>query len=329
MKKIILLFIGLSLLSMTNQAQTVTDVQGNVYNTIAIGTQLWMKENLRTGKYNDGTPITYPGVNNTLWQNNTNGAYAWLQNDSSTYAVTYGALYNWFAVSPTTNGGKNICPLNWHVPTHNDFTTLERALCTSGTCVTDFPFDLSTIGYRGTNEGNKMKESGTIHWNSPNAGTNSSMFTGLPGCKRDNAGAFSTTPGTFGLWWTSTSYDATFAFNRALSYNNAGVSRAHGYQKSNAFSVRCVCDFTIGVEEIEFENKIQIYPNPAVEKLTIDFDLTQDLEMNLYNIIGKLVIQKNLSSGRNDIDISSLPKGIYLIRISSDAHAFQRKLVIQ
>ena len=202
MKKTLLLFIVLSFLVFTNRAQTITDVQGNVYNTVTIGTQLWIKENLRTGKYNDGTPIAYPGTNDVLWQTNTNGAYSWYQHDSITYSVVFGALYNWNAVSPTTNGGKNICPFNWHVPTHDDWTTLERNVCTSGTCVTDFPFDLTTVGYRGTTEGNKLKDVGTSYWNSPNAGTNSSMFTGLPACKRDNLGAFSATPGNFGFWWS-------------------------------------------------------------------------------------------------------------------------------
>jgi len=330
MKKILLLFIGLTLLSFRNEAQTVTDIQGNVYNTLAIGTQLWMKENLRTGKYNDGTPISYPGTNNTVWQNNMNGAYCWLNNDSATYSVLFGALYNWYAVSSTTNGGKNICPQNWHVPTHDEWTTLERAVCTSSTCATDFPYDMITAGYRGTDEGGKMKETGMSLWNSPNLGaTNSSGFGGLPACKRDDNGLYNSAPGTFGFWWTSTDFDPTYAFNRALNYNNAGISRAHGWPKAIGFSIRCVCDFGVKVDEIQFENKIQVYPNPANNRVSIDCNLTHKADLQLYNVIGNLVIQYTLNTGKNDVDISSLSKGMYLIRISSADGEFQKKLIVE
>jgi hypothetical protein len=89
---------------------TITDIDGNIYNTVQIGSQCWMKENLRTTKYNDGSDIEYPGSDNNSWQNNTIGAYAWCNNDIS-WKGSYGAYYNWHAVS-NTNG---LCPLGWHV----------------------------------------------------------------------------------------------------------------------------------------------------------------------------------------------------------------------
>ena len=93
----------------------IKDVDGNVYKTVTIGTQTWMAENLKVSKYSDGTPI--PNItDNIQWSNLTTGAWSYYNNDASNN-TKYGKLYNWYVVSPITNGNKNVCPSGWHVPT--------------------------------------------------------------------------------------------------------------------------------------------------------------------------------------------------------------------
>jgi len=135
-----------------------SDIDGNVYNTITIGTQIWMKENLKTTKYNDGSSIPLV-TDNTAWINLSTPGYCWYNNDAATYKSAYGAMYNWY----TVNTGK-ICPPNWHVPTDTQWETLITYL--GGKIIA----------------GGKMKETGTAHWTSPNIGaTNETGFTALPG----------------------------------------------------------------------------------------------------------------------------------------------------
>jgi uncharacterized protein (TIGR02145 family) len=196
---------------------TVTDIDGNVYNTVTIGTQTWLKENLKTTKYNDGTGIAFPGSNNALWQNNTSGAYAWYNNDVANKNI-YGALYNWAAV----NGGK-LCPAGWHVATDAEWQIL-----------TDF------LGGGGL-AGGKLKETGTTHWNAPNtSATNQSLFTALPGGSRGLDGSFDT-KGFNGYFWSSTGFSATDAWSVYMYYGNGFVYR-YSFNKSFGYSVRCVLD---------------------------------------------------------------------------------------
>lgn len=327
MRKTLFLFGLLAFLTLENNAQTtVTDVDGNVYNIVTIGTQVWMKENLKTTKYNDGTAI--PLVeNNTLWAYHTTPGYCWYNNDSASYKNTYGALYKWYAVSITTNGGKNICPANWHVPTHDEWTTLERTICTSGTCATDFPYDNSTTGGRGTDEGSKLRETGYVHWVSPNIGaTNSSGFTALPGGYREYGADFGFI-GSEARWWSATEYDSTCAWGRHLVTSFTTIFRSKYYYKYTGFSVRCVMDSTTPIKEINYDKNIQFYPNPAIDRLFINITDRQDSKMQVYSIIGECVYESVLTSGANMIDICSLKSGIYLVRLTGADWTIQRKLI--
>ena len=147
----------------------ITDVEGNSYKTVTIGTQTWMAENIKVSKYSDGTTI--PNItDNTQWQNDTSGAWSYYNNDAANN-TKYGKLYNWYAVSKTSNGNKNVCPTGWHVPTDAEWTVL--------------------IDYLGgeTVAGSKMKEVGTTSWNIPNTdATNTSLFSALPGGSRGSFG---------------------------------------------------------------------------------------------------------------------------------------------
>lgn len=203
---------------------TVTDVDGNVYNTVLIGDQCWMAENLKVTRYNNETPITYPGEDNSAWENNTEGAYAWYNNDYDTYGSVYGALYNWHAV----NNESNLCPTDWNVPSDEDWTTLVNYLGVSSVA------------------GGKMKTTGTIEvgdglWYEPNEGaTNESGFSGLPGGFRNVSGEFANI-GLWANWWSSTEHLDLHAWARWLIYNSSDVDRSN-WNKQVGFSVRCFRD---------------------------------------------------------------------------------------
>ena len=99
---------------------SVSDIDGNIYKTVQIGTRVWMAENLRTTKYNNGTAIPLV-TGDTAWVALTTPAYCWYNNDAVTYKTPYGALYNGYALDMTINGGKNVCPANWHVSTDEEW----------------------------------------------------------------------------------------------------------------------------------------------------------------------------------------------------------------
>jgi len=205
----------------------VTDIDGNTYKIIKIGNQWWMTENLKVTHYSNGEAI--PNVtDNTEWTNLSTGAYCNYDNNSSNVA-TYGRLYNWYAV----NNSRNIAPAGWHVPTDEEWKELEKYLGMSQS-------DADNTGWRGTDEGGKMKEEGTTHWQSPNTGaTNSSGFSALPGGYRRDGNYYYMGYGAD--FWSSTEHDSGYAWYRLLSYDSSDVGR-NGNYKQGGFSVRCIRD---------------------------------------------------------------------------------------
>jgi uncharacterized protein (TIGR02145 family) len=202
---------------------------GYTYTSMVLGNgQEWMSQNLNTTQYNDGTPITLVS-DPSQWSTNsinvtTLPMMCWYNNDEVTYtANSFGALYNWHAVSPTTNGNRNICPVGWHVPTDVEWTIL-----------TDY---LGGENFAGV----KMKSTGTQFWQSPNQhATNESGFSGLPGGARGDWGTFSAI-GINGYWWSSSQSDATKAKFRGLDNALNSVIRGDGH-KNTGCSVRCIKD---------------------------------------------------------------------------------------
>ncbi len=232
----------------------VSDNDGNVYNTVLIGTQCWMQENLKTTTYRNGTPIEFPGADNTSWENNLAGAYAWYNNDIA-MKNSYGALYNWHAV----NNANGLCPEDWHVPGHDEWTQLEQFVCnflSNGDCETKFPDDQINIGWMGTNEGNALKScrhvgspvssecNTTEHprWESDSYqyyfGTDDFGFSALPGGYRYTNGSFNNL-GSYGNWWSSDEYSLTSSWYRTLYSGSEAINRNLN-AKSYGFNVRCV-----------------------------------------------------------------------------------------
>jgi uncharacterized protein (TIGR02145 family) len=215
--------------TLTGVTGTVTDIDGNTYQTIGIGYQIWMAENLKTTKYNDGTAIPNIAIDAT-WAAATTGVYSDYGNTPAN-STTYGRLYNWYAVDNNTatkvasNGGKNVCPTGWHVPTDDEWTTLTTYL--GGEVVA----------------GGKLKETGLTHWITLNSGaTNETGFTALPGGDRLLNGKYEYI-GLSGVWWTSTENSAVnaWAWDRNMLFSDTNVHRSATY-KQDGFSVRCLKD---------------------------------------------------------------------------------------
>ena len=207
------------------------DFEGNIYSSVKIGDQRWMAENLRATKYNEGTDIPLV-TDGTAWENLTTPGYCWYDTTGTNYATysqdTFGFLYNWYAIDTLSNGDKNVCPVDWHVPTDGEWDILRDYL------------DPSANGSNNT-AGGKMKEAGLVHWNSPNtSATNESGFAGLPGGFRFTDGSFLLI-GNFGDWWSSTESDTASAWYRFLDYVSGNVDRNNN-NKGRGFSVRCLRD---------------------------------------------------------------------------------------
>ena len=198
---------------------TATDIDGNIYKTIQVGSQIWMAENLKTSKYSDGTPI--PNItDNNSWIGLKNGAYCIYNN--TTNDCPYGKLYNWYAV----NDKRGICPQGWRVPTDADYFTL-----------------LNLLGGMQLS-GGKMKSTGTAFWKTPNVGAiNSSGFSSLPGGARNDEGRF-VEAGNIGSWWTRTDYGSNTG---AMLYQGywSDSTFGGGSNKNRGFSVRCVKDTSV------------------------------------------------------------------------------------
>jgi len=194
---------------------TVADKDGNVYNTIMIGTQVWMVENLRATHYADGVTEIPMVADNNQWSNLTTGAYCHYNNDPAN-STTYGLLYNWWSA-------QSFCISGWHLPTYADWFTLAT--------------------YLGNNSetGDKMKEPGTLHWNAPNnLSSNESGFLGLPGGYRAYNGSFYDC-GYYGYWWSSTEYTVVYSWFLYMRNTSSRIFAESG-NKTLGFSVRYVKD---------------------------------------------------------------------------------------
>ncbi len=210
--------------------KTVTDIDGNEYETVKIGDQWWMAENLKVTHYRNGDPIPHV-TDGTEWSNLSSGAYCEHGNSSDNVA-TYGLLYNWYAVDDS----RNIAPEGWHVPSDAEWKQLEMYLGMSQSEADDY-------GWRGTNEGSQLAgqadlwEDGSLE---NNAEFGTSGFNALPAGYRYNYGGFDDM-GNGAYFWSSSEYTSHSAWSRYMGCNSSEVSRYDGNER-DGFSVRCVRD---------------------------------------------------------------------------------------
>jgi len=198
------------------EEEKITDEDGNVYTSVTIGTQVWMVENLKTTKFNDGSSI--PNIKDgSAWGSLTTPGYCWYDNDMANKS-TYGALYNWYTIN-----NYKLCPDGWHIPTDAEWTIL--------------------INYLGGENvaGGKLKEVGTSHWISPNNGAADEFgFTALPGGYCADNGDFNYID-HYGVWWCSPECSPATAWDQTLFFDRSGVL-SECDDKKYGFSVRCLGD---------------------------------------------------------------------------------------
>jgi len=210
-----------SFTTQTYSGETVTDIDGNEYKTVVIGTQEWMVGNLKTTKFNDGTEIELI-TDGVTWANILSSAYCWYDNDEIANKEDYGALYNWYAVN-----SRKLCPIGWHVPDYYDITDLINYL--GG-------YDIA---------GGKLKEIGFTHWNEPNEGaTNETGFTALPGGYR--IGGYQTygefrSKQSAGYFWTLTPIGGTKHWYWVIT-GKIELKGSSTDVKRMGYSIRCIKD---------------------------------------------------------------------------------------
>ncbi|MCD4735514.1 MAG: hypothetical protein K8R53_05690, partial [Bacteroidales bacterium] len=215
----------------TDVIDSRTFSNGEVYPTIVIGNQCWMKKNLNYGVFT-------PGTNS---QTNTGYPERYCYDDIPANCDTYGGLYQWDEMMDYSSapGVQGICPDGWHIPEDNEWKILEGTV-DSVHLIGDPVWDWGINSWRGFDAGSNLKEAGTVHWYSPNAGaTNSSGFTGMPGGYRDKTGPFGALTIYNGLW--SSDVIDTVVWTRTLHYNHTNIRRIIG-NKSYGISVRCLRD---------------------------------------------------------------------------------------
>ncbi|MBN1182901.1 MAG: fibronectin type III domain-containing protein [Bacteroidales bacterium] len=222
--------------SSTILTHKLTDIDNNEYNTVRIGTQVWMAENLKTTKYSERTNLEDGTGNSDIWGDYST-EYYFAYEDNSTNASTYGYLYTWAAAmhnQPSSNsipsGIQGVCPDGWHLPSDAEWDILINFL--GGADVA----------------GVKMREAGPAHWGNDNTGTNTSGFTALP------AGIRNPNDGDGNLWFglgiqthfmtsTESSTDSDHVIQKAIWGSTASdLSTNDWFLKNHAYSVRCVMD---------------------------------------------------------------------------------------
>jgi uncharacterized protein (TIGR02145 family) len=209
----------------------VTDIDGNKYKTVIIGTQEWMGENLKVSKYNDGSTIPNV-VDNVEWSKLTSAAFC-NYNNSDSIATIYGKLYNWYAVDT-----KNLCPTGWHVPTKSEVVKLIISL----------KGDTLSINGNGqtvfNHVGLKVKEKGTIHWENPNNSNNLSLLSILPNGYRVDAGDFSAIKRQANFWISNESSESkAFYFGTTSESILEDLVFIETYGKGfGGFAIRCIKD---------------------------------------------------------------------------------------
>ncbi|MFN8256921.1 MAG: FISUMP domain-containing protein [Bacteroidales bacterium] len=287
-------------------SQTITDYDGNTYNTITIGNQVWMAENLKSIHYSDGTAIT--GV--------------WSYNNLDSLSNIYGKLYSWESAmrgassnNSVPSGIQGVCPVGWHLPSSAEWDIL-----------------INKYGGQFGGAGGKLKEAGTAHWNAPNTGaTNESGFTALPGGNHNQPDGGFGVLGATGLWWT-TYKDGGYVYMVAMGSESENAIQfgsyiAPGYNYEDV-SVRCLKNGgSTSFPDEEYENYFDIYPNPAKNWLVVSLNKTIESDLIIYSVVGKELLHLKLNQKINHVDLNSLPSGIYIVSVKCQGNSAQKILI--
>ena len=207
------------------------DVDGNKYNLIQIGDQVWTAENLKVTHYRNGDPVPYVS-SRSQWKNITSGVYCAYDNDENN-ADIYGYLYNWYAL----NDSRNIAPEGWHVPTDAEWKTMEMALGMSQS-------EVDGIEYRGIDEGSRLAGNADLWMDGDleNSGSfGASGFSALPGSFRNSDGDFHFPLGLLAFFWSASDSSSDMAWHYELGADDSRVWR-RTYPMRAGCSVRLIRD---------------------------------------------------------------------------------------
>lgn len=209
----------------------VSDIDGNHYEAVKIGAQVWMAENLKTTKYRNGDLIITTSPATLDISGETSPKYQWVYDGIESNADKYGRLYTWYTVTDT----RNVCPSGWHLPSDFEWNELQVFLGMNVTAT-------SLICDENNNISGKLKETGTLNWTSPNIGADDEYnFSALPAGYRKRSEIIFEYKGQYACFWTNTEYDYQYAWYRHLYNDMASICRTYNF-KNYGFSVRCVKD---------------------------------------------------------------------------------------
>ena len=282
-----------------------TDNDGNVYNSVIIGTQEWLVEDLNTTTFQNGDAILHV-TPNSEWPSSSVPRWCYYQNDMA-YAASHGKLYNWAAV----NDSRSIAPEGWHIPNDSDWQILANFL--------------------GGNQvaGGKMKSSPL--WDAPNLGaTNSSGFNGLPGAGRYYDGVFVSTVyyGQGGVWWSSSSNGNGIASSYSLHYDSNSLSSYSITPSTAGYSVRCIKNNPLHSSDFD-ETRLKLFPNPTSDEVTLALKPGK-YTVHVYNLMGQEIINKEVVN-ELVMSLAIFGKGIYILKCydSLDKLTVIKKIIVK
>ena len=308
----------LMILSSYVHAQTVVDNEGNVYHTIKIGEQIWMKENLKVTHYNNGDTINE--IKDSVdWVNQSAGAWCYFNNDPKN-GEDYGLLYNGFSVTDS----RGIAPQGWHIPGDDEWKLLEIYLGMPKSTV-----DLSD--WRGSNEGAMLKETDTLHWKWPtgNAASNSTGFTALGNGWRNHFNPPGYTSfvnlNATGQWWSST-LDNSELWIRNLCVYHTDIYRTH-YPEQHGCAIRCIKNTNTGLNFKSGCSSQALIVNNKNKYIVIEI-FGEQFDIDLYDIFGKTVYTNKSVFSNLYIEVPTLSAGVYFVSIKTQTDHYIRKFII-
>lgn len=306
--KILVSFIFMIIISIKIQSQVATDYNGNVYETVTIGNQIWMAENLRTTHYADGTPIEdgtefdfYPY--NVAMDASDSTKYFFYYDNDSTYAEEFGCLYNWFAAMNGTkdsytnpSGIQGVCPSGWHIPSVLEWEELE-----------DFVSD---------NSATQLLDGGSTGFNARFGGYRQDMENLFSGMNERGA-------------YISAASDPDPAYTFLFTFTSDPTDVGFwSHRKTTGYSVRCIKNSSINTSINEsLIPQIKIHPNPASDKVYINTKSREINNVTINTLTGKKIRFHN--AGEKCIDVSDIESGLYLIIINIEDFSYIKKIIIE
>jgi len=305
----LLLFCGLGYTQNPCPGTPTVDYAGKTYNTVQIGNQCWLKENLDVGTR----------INGSVNQTNNDAIEKYCYNDDPAKCTTYGGLYQWNEAMQylTTPGAKGICPSGWHIPTLTEFQTLS-----------------TTVG----NNGNALKAVG--QGTGGGAGTNTSGFSALLAGCRGITNQFINLS-NFTNFWISTEYSTSYAYNMSLYYSDNYIDIT-GYSMGFGYSVRCTKNGATDVNDHSSNSTLpksidlfQNYPNPFNPSTKISWQLPvgSPASLKVYDILGREVATlvnefKLAGKYETEFNAEALPSGVYFYRIQAGSFVETKKMIL-